>query len=147
MKPDWDMLSENAHSSVFVADVNCQKEESLCSDFHTGGNYPTIIIFRRGKTPELYQGGRGYEDLMKFVDKELAQPCNLKQVEETCDAKEQKYISKWRTRDTIAVTTELSRLESIDVASMTFDLSRWRNLRVVILRQLKSSQPDAGGEL
>lgn len=32
MKPDWDKLAEESHSSVFIADVNCSNEDKLCQD-------------------------------------------------------------------------------------------------------------------
>ena len=90
MKPDWDLLATKAHSSIFIADVNCQVESDLCSDFHTGGTYPTVLIFQGGKDPELYQGGRGLEDLLKFVDETLVRKCNIFLLEDTCSEKELK---------------------------------------------------------
>ena len=102
MKPDWDLLAEQAHSSVFIADVNCQVEKDLCADHHPGGTYPTVLVFQQGKEPELYQGGRGVEDLLKFVNNYLVEKCNLGRLEETCSEKEQKYVTKWKEKDVTA---------------------------------------------
>ena len=136
VKPDWDLLAENVHPSVFVADVNCQRHESLCGDYHPGGTFPTIMIFRKDGPPTLYQGGLGYEDLMRFVDKELAEPCRLEQMSTTCNEKEQKYIVKWGAKERKAARTEISRLEAIDGSSLTLELSRWRDVRLRILEQI-----------
>ncbi len=141
MKPDWDLLSEHFEEerSVFIADVNCQVEESLCSDYHTGGTYPTILVFPRGKDErphaELYQGGRGFDDLRKFVDQRLVLPCDIRNDQETCSAKAQVYISKWRAKDRQAQHAELVRLRSM-ANEMTYELSKWVSDRIQILHQL-----------
>ena len=143
MKPDWDLLAENVHPSVFVADVNCQAEESLCSDYHTGGNYPTVLVFRQNHPPELYQGPRGFEDLMKFVDKELAVQCSLRQPSTTCNEKELAYIDKWKSRGPSGWTKEIERLGQMNPQTMTYELSKWLGTRIQILDQLMESA-DAG---
>jgi thioredoxin-like negative regulator of GroEL len=141
MKPDWDLLAERVHPSVFIADVNCQVEVSLCVGFHTGGRYPTVLIFEQGKEPELYEGGRGLEDLTKFVDEHLVEPCNLHRLEETetCSEKEQKYTQKWEKRSLEDRKKELARLSSMDRETMPYELSKWLGDRVHILEQLQEA--------
>lgn len=155
MKPDWDLLAEHFQdeTSVFIADVNCQMEESLCSGYHTGGTYPTILIFppppRNGQQrppAQLYQGGRGFEDLRKFVDRELVQPCRVQDAQATCSEKARTYILKWVAKSQREQETELVRLRSMlastNTDSLTYDLSKWLTDRIAILEQLLT----AGGK-
>jgi thioredoxin-like negative regulator of GroEL len=141
VKPDWDLLAEEAHPSVFIADVNCQLQDSLCADHHTGGHYPTILIFQNGKEPELYRGGRGFEDLRKFVDETLVTKCDLTRLEETCSEKEQNYASKWKERGDQAWKKEVSRLDVMTGDTMTYELSKWLRDRVRILEQFLATDP------
>jgi hypothetical protein len=142
MKPDWDLLMEQAHSSVFIADVNCLVETDLCADHHTGGNYPTVLLFQQGKQPELYQGGRGVEDLLKFVDQNLVEKCDLSRLEETCSEKEQKYVAKWKEKGSKAWNKEVSRLLAMPIDNITYGLSKWVHDRIHILEQLLESAVD-----
>jgi hypothetical protein len=135
MKPDWDQLAEQAHPSVFIADVNCAVEESLCGDHHTGGQYPTILVYKRG-TEELYTGGRGIEDLLKFVDKELAQRCSLANLDDTCSVKEKKYVEKWKEKGASAWKKEFARLTGMTTETLNYDLMKWLDERRRILEQL-----------
>jgi hypothetical protein len=137
MKPDWDLLAEHAHPSVFIADVNCAVEESLCGDHHTGGQYPTILVYKRG-TEELYTGGRGIEDLLKFVDKELAQRCYLASLDDTCSMKEKKYVEKWKEKGASAWKKEIARLTGMTTETLIYDLKKWLDDRRRILEQLLS---------
>jgi len=167
MKPDWDLLAEHFQDepSVFIADVNCQVEEALCNGYHTGGTYPTVLVFppppptrrndsgettnaRRRPPAQLYQGGRGLEDLRKFADQSLVQPCRVDDVETTCSARAQKYIAKWTTKPRKEQTTEMARLKSITntESSLTYDLSKWLTDRIAILEQLVAEKGQ-GNEL
>lgn len=65
MKPDWDRLAEEAHSSVFIADVNCSDEEDLCKENAVSG-YPTIKVFKDGEVEKVRaQVGRLYSCCFK----------------------------------------------------------------------------------
>jgi hypothetical protein len=145
MKPDWDLLAEQAHSSVFVADVNCLIESALCADYHTGGTYPTVLVFQNtmgAKRTQLYQGGRGYEDLQKFVDKELIVKCDLTLPDSTCSEKEQNYVTKWKERRREAWKKELGRLSAMKKDTMTYELAKWLGDRIRILEQLLAPGKD-----
>jgi hypothetical protein len=133
--PDWDLLAEQAHPSVFIADVNCAIEESLCGAHHTGGQYPTILVYKRG-TEELYTGGKGIEDLLKFVDKELAQPCYLVSLDDTCSMKEKKYVDIWKEKGASAWKKEITRLAGMMTGTLIYDLKKWLDDRTRILEQL-----------
>lgn len=135
MKPDWDLLAEHADESVFIADVNCREEEALCTEFHTGGTYPTILVFRQGQPPELYQGARGFVDMMEFVDSYLVVPCDLRRVQTTCNEKQQRYIAKWESTSTSALQKEISRLDALEPKDLTYELAKWRRQRLHILKQ------------
>ena len=142
MKPDWDLLAERSHPSVLIADVNCQVEVDLCGDHHTGGTYPTILVFAKNKEPELYQGGRGFLDLIKFVDDNLVEKCDTSRSEETCTEKEKRYISKWKGKENEVLNKEVKRLLAIKVEELTYELEKWIRERIRILEQLRDTKTD-----
>ena len=144
MKPDWDWLAENADPSVFIADVNCQVETDLCSEWHPGGNYPTIMVYGKGEEPQLYQGGRGQDDLIKFVDRNLVPICDLSNMGSTCNEKEQRYLEKWNKKGSESWEKEVIRLSKMrhDSSDMTYDLSKWMEERIRILKQLQQLHGD-----
>jgi len=131
MKPDWDKLASTAHSSVFIADVNCGEEQELC-DEHGVTGYPTIKYFIGGKEHD-YNEARSYEALQTFVNDNLANKCDIKDAENTCTEKEQKYIKKWQDKD---IAKEKARLKGLKNSVMTSELRSWLNDRLHILNQL-----------
>jgi hypothetical protein len=145
MKLDWDMLAEHYEdeSSIFIVDVNCETEQQLCESFHPGGTYPSIFVFPRGEghrpPPKLYSGGLGFEDLKKFVDKELVRPCEIRNPQGTCNAKARAYITKWVGKSPEAKKAELIRLKSMD-SEMAYDLSKWVQDRINMLQQMIDEQ-------
>lgn len=137
MKPDWDKLAEEAHSSVFIADVNCSDQAELCEKNDVAG-YPTIKVYKDG-VDEKYNGARGFDDLMDYVDANLASKCDVSKLEETCGEKAVKYANKWKDREAADVTKEFSRLEGMAGKSMTMELKAWLRERMAILKQLTAS--------
>jgi hypothetical protein len=144
VKPDWDILADTAHSSVFIGDVNCMVENDLCAGHHTGNNWPTIMVYKRGKE-ELYTGGLGLENLKTFVDETLVEPCNIGKMQESCNFKEKFFIAKWEGKSPAAYRKEIGRLSKMDTHSMTYDLKKWLRDRVRILEQL--SRLEASNDL
>jgi thioredoxin-like negative regulator of GroEL len=144
MKPDWDKLSEQAPSSVFIADVNCTDEDGLCQKMGVQG-YPTIKVFKDGEVSN-YEGGRELDELLEYVNTELAASCNVGDLEGSgCSDKAIQYASKWQGKKAGAdgpasVAKELARLEKMMNESMTNDLKKWLRERVSILRQLSESK-------
>lgn len=135
MKPDWDKLAEEAHSSVFVADVNCSDEEELCAQAGVSG-YPTIKVFRDGEE-EDYDGGRSFEALFEFVDGELATKCDVENMKESgCSEKAQTYATKWKAKEPADVKKETNRLAGMMGKSMAADLKTWLRERLSLLKQL-----------
>mmetsp|Transcript_92923 Transcript_92923/g.248657 ORF Transcript_92923/g.248657 Transcript_92923/m.248657 type:complete len:133 (-) Transcript_92923:58-456(-) len=74
MKPDWDKLGDaySGHNSVVIGDVDCTQHKDLCSQFDVKG-YPTLKYFTKstGAKGEGYKGGRGFDQLKKFVEDKL----------------------------------------------------------------------------
>lgn len=134
MKPDWDQLAEEAHSSVFIADVNCSDEADLCEENDVAG-YPTILVYKDGKA-EKYNGARGFEELMEYVDENLAVKCDIGKLEETCSEKASGYVTKWKARSLADQKKEIDRLGGMLDKSMTSDLKAWLRERHTILQQL-----------
>jgi adenosyl cobinamide kinase/adenosyl cobinamide phosphate guanylyltransferase len=149
MKLDWDQLAEQAHPSVFIADVNCEDEKDLCDEHHTGGQYPTILVFKKDGTVDYYESGRGLQDLLTFVDNELAEKCNTNELVETCSAKEQKYADKWREKSAEACKKESVRLSGMtgQTIVMKYEIKKWLGDRIRILKQLLSSETRSDNEL
>ena len=190
MKPDWDLLADKYNNHIddekdeesnplttstmliqkrpFIVDVNCQKEADLCNEYHTGGSYPTILVFKNdsknnNQNPEedieyeLYEGGRGYDDLQQFVDANLIAKCQLNvDIQATCTPKQIKYIEKWNhkiqeqqqtttssSNSAVEILTkEINRLETMEDDTMTYDLIKWKKDRIHILKQfIQQQQP------
>lgn len=92
MKPSWDRLMEEFKDSktALVADVDCTVEEDLCQQKGVEG-YPTI---KHGDPKALkdYDGGREYDDLLKFAQTNLGPTCGPKHMD-LCDEKTKKEIT------------------------------------------------------
>lgn len=134
MKPAWDEVAASAHPSVFLADVNCSDQESLCSSVGVSG-YPTIKVYKDGAVTD-YTGGRTVEGLTEYVDAELATKCDIAKVSETCSQKAAPYLAKWKAKDAAAVQKEIERLTAMSGKSMTGELKGWFRERLAILQQL-----------
>ena len=140
MKPAWDQLAEEAHSSVVIADVDCGEQDQLCQENDVAG-YPTIKVFKDGKV-EDYQGGRDFDSLMEYADENLAEKCDISKVEETCSEKAVAYTKKWQAKDAEAVTKEIGRLTGMAGKSMNAELKRWLRERITILRQISPEEKE-----
>lgn len=140
MKPAWDEVSANAHSSVFVADVNCSDQADLCQENGVQG-YPTIKVYNGGEVTD-YSGGRDVDSLTSFVDS-LAVKCSITDLAGTCSEKAEPYMKKWESKDKAALTAELKRLDTLAGKKMTPDLKAWFRERSAILDQLIKKEDDA----
>jgi hypothetical protein len=108
MAPDWDRLSKEVHPSVFIYDVNCGDEGDLCQENGVSG-YPTIKYYQDG-VEHKYEGGRGFDDLLKFTKETLEQACDVGNLKETCNEKAQGYAEK-------VGSNEILKLRGNDCAS------------------------------
>lgn len=138
MKPAWDEASENAHSSVFLADVNCSDQADLCQENDVQG-YPTIKVYQGGEVTN-YEGGRDLESLKAFADS-LAVKCSIDDLAGTCSEKAEPYMKKWESKDKAALEAELKRLSGVAGKKMTPDLKSWFQERSAILDQLIKKAP------
>jgi len=115
MKPAWDRLATTFAKSehVVIADADCTASgQQICQKVGVRG-YPTIKYYVDGVQRD-YQGGRDYDALKKFVEKNLGPPpppCEISKMEETCNKKEKKYITKF-SGDMEAIATETDKLNA-----------------------------------
>lgn len=56
---------EKNEKPIYLAHVECDKEEELCEKYQIKG-YPTMAIFREGR-PFDYNGGRNASDIIEFM--------------------------------------------------------------------------------
>jgi len=164
MKPDWDQLAKHHASNphVEIYDVDCGKEEQLCSENGVTG-YPTIKYYVNGEE-QPYQNGRSFEALDGFVTNVLSPKCTITSLDgkgtsmENCSDKEAKYFDKWIYQKKSSVeqlATEKARLEEMEKkekesANMAPELRRWMQQRIAILDQgvdYLKKKADSGEEL
>jgi len=148
MKPDWDKLGEKYadSKSVVIADVDCTSDEGkpVCQDYDVTG-YPTLKYFLKGEKHD-YQGGRAFEQLESFVEKELAAVCSLEDLEESCSEKEIKYFNKMQDKGMDEVKKQHARLEKMKGKKMKPSLMKWLNERFDILTQMVASKDGEASE-
>jgi len=100
--------------------------------------YPTIKYYKDGEEHD-YSGGRGYDDLSEFVKQDLEVKCDIEKTEDTCSAKAQKYVIKWKGKEPSDVASEIQRLSTMMGKTMKVELKAWVNERTHILTQLAQS--------
>lgn len=139
MKPAWDQLGDEyaASSSVLIADADCtDSAQKLCEDFEVRG-YPTIKYFHDGESKgEDYQGGRDFDSLKEFVEKELEIKCDVESGSD-CTDKEKTYIAKMIAKGSDDRVKQIKRLEGMAGDSMKAELKAWLRQRLHILRMLE----------
>lgn len=138
MKPDWDRLTETYadSSSVAIADVDCTSDggREICNEAGVQG-YPTINYYVDGQENK-YQGPREFDGLNQFVQDNLLKACVVAEAEDSCNAKEQKYITKMQAKSDSDVEAQITRLEGMKNKSMKPELKKWLFQRLNILKQL-----------
>merc|ERR1712032_1024611 len=90
----WDKLMEDFkdHAAVLIADVDCTAEgKPLCEEVGVEG-FPTIK-FGDPSALEDYEGGRDYDDMKEFADKNLGPRCGPKNMD-LCDDEKKAQIEK-----------------------------------------------------
>jgi len=92
MKPDWDRLMKDfaGHKSALVADVDCTAAGKPLCDSNGVKGFPTIK-YGDPSALEDYKGGRSYDDLKKFADKNLKPMCSPANID-LCDDDKKKEI-------------------------------------------------------
>jgi len=139
MKPAWDKLGDEyaASSSVLIADADCTDSgQELCEQFSIAG-YPTIRYLRDGDSKgEDYKGGRDFDSMKEFVEKELEIKCNVEDGS-GCTDKDKAYIEKMKSKTSDDRVKQLNRLEGMAGESMKVELKAWLRQRLHILRVLE----------
>jgi hypothetical protein len=98
---------------VTIADVDCTVHASLCERFGVRG-YPSVKVFKRtgDSNGEEYNGGRDFEQLKAFVEKELDEgpACSLSAKDE-CDKDALKILEE---SEKMTKAKRTARLEELD---------------------------------
>merc|ERR1711865_338760 len=114
MKPDWDKLGAmfKDSPSVVIADADCDNADlkAVCAAQEVTG-FPTIKYYTESGAT-VYDGGRDFKALKKFVKK------TLKGKERKCDAASKKaclpeelaYFEQWTGKSDADIEKEVSRL-------------------------------------
>ena len=99
---------------------------------------PTIKFFHDGDSKgEDYQGGRDFDSLKEFVEKELEIKCDVESGS-GCTDKEKTYIEKMIARGSDDRVKQIKRLEGMAGDSMKAELKAWLRQRLHILRMLEN---------
>jgi len=145
MKPAWDRLATAFSKSehVVIGDADCTASgQQVCQKVGVRG-YPTIKYYVDGIQRD-YKGGRDYDALKKFVEKNLGPPpppCEVSKMDETCSKKEIKFINKF-SDEADAMAAEAEKLQSeVDRKSKggknkKFVGHRWIYKRLDLLNQM-----------
>jgi hypothetical protein len=112
MKPDWDKLMAEFKDSktALVADVDCTAAgKSICDGVGVRG-YPTI---KHGDPNNLedYKGGRSYDQLKEFADKNLGPTCGPNNLD-LCDDEKKEEINKFQAMSDTDLETFIKEKEA-----------------------------------
>lgn len=118
MAPDWEKLSGEfeGHEVGLVADVDCTAEGKPLCDANGVKGFPTL---KWGDPTALedYQGGRSYDDLLKFATENLKPVCSPAKLE-LCDDDKKGLIEKYQAMAAAdldaAVAAEEKKLEEAE---------------------------------
>ena len=142
MKEDWEHLGTafEGSSSVLIGDVDCTVETELASEYEVQG-YPTIKYFTPETDPkgDSYNGGRNFDDLKQFVEDKLQKKCDVSDPE-TCNEKEQKFISKMQSKTPAELEAELARLDGMKNKKMKAEQKGFLFARIHILGQMTAKE-------
>jgi len=120
----------------------------LCEQNGVQG-YPTLKYMNQESNflPKDYEGGRGFAELKKFAEENLASPaCSVGDEEASCSDKEKGYIKKMGSADLGALQKEDARLQKMQGGSMKPEQKTWLVQRRNILAQLIASDEDSSSD-
>jgi len=143
----WDQLAEEAHPSIFIANVDCGStaENDICRSSQIT-TYPKIRYYLDG-TEYDYRGSLALESLREFVDSTLTAPCNPIVDASTCSEEAKKYADKWLVKDATKIKGEIERLGQMMAKSestTTAELRKWMRERRDILKILHEARIGIG---
>jgi len=120
MKPAWDKLMDEFKDSktAVVADVDCTVHQDLCGKHGVQG-YPTIK-YGDPNNMEDYQGGREFDDLLKFAKENLGPSCGPANLD-LCDADQKAKITEAQALSEADLDAKITAEEKkIEQAEETF---------------------------
>jgi len=113
MKPTWDRLMkefENSESAL-IADVDCTAAgKELCSKVGVK-SYPTLK-YGDPNNLEKYDGGRDYDELVKFAKENLGPICGPNNMD-LCDDEQKAKIELLIAKGLEQLTIEIEELDAI----------------------------------
>jgi protein disulfide-isomerase-like protein len=71
LAPTWEKLGETYPEGVRITKVDCTVQKDACKEYGVRG-YPTLKYFRNGILVEDYSGGRDFDSLKSYIDKQLS---------------------------------------------------------------------------
>jgi len=113
MKPTWDRLMKEFENSetALIADVDCTAAgKELCKRVGVNG-YPTLK-YGHPSNLEKYDGGRGYDELLKFAKENLGPICGPDNMD-LCDDEQKAKIELLIAKGLLQLTIEIDELEEI----------------------------------
>jgi len=139
----WDQLAEEAHPSIFIANVDCgaSAENAICrSSFIT--TYPTLRYFVN-RTEHDYTGSLSIDALREFIASTLVVSCNPFLDATNCSDRAKKYAMKWNDKDVTKVAEEIKRLGKMmeeSESSTAAELRSWMRERRDILKVINEAK-------
>mmetsp|Transcript_10597 Transcript_10597/g.14939 ORF Transcript_10597/g.14939 Transcript_10597/m.14939 type:complete len:291 (-) Transcript_10597:97-969(-) len=135
----WELGTEHRNShKVTVGLVHCYVHSdwrSPCDESHHGDVHIKYWTHATGPTGEVYRDGRGLWLMDQFIQKKLWVVCSANRTD-LCGEKEKAYLAKQRELPVEELQTELERLDSFDIAKMSWETAGWLSARVNILESL-----------
>merc|ERR1712151_1185937 len=114
-KPDWDKLMKNVNKgetakTALVADVDCTADGKPLCEEHGVQGFPTIK-WGDPSALEDYEGGRDYDDLVKFADENLKPLCSPKNLD-LCDDAKKTQIQEYMKMSVDDLDAEIQKKEA-----------------------------------
>lgn len=111
MAPAWEQLAKDwdGHAVGLVAEVDCTIAAGLCQDFEVEG-YPTIY-FGDPSAPELYDGGRDFDDLAEFAKENLGKSICSVYNTDACSEEQKLVIAQFEGRSLAELGASLEEIE------------------------------------
>ncbi|KAL7718046.1 protein disulfide-isomerase [Entamoeba marina] len=68
--PLFDQLAEDLFDTIKLAALDCEESQELC-DKHEISIHPSMVLFRKDRTPKKYEGEKNMEALKKWIEQSL----------------------------------------------------------------------------
>merc|ERR1719313_2452788 len=115
--PDMERVATDYKNSrsVAILNVDCDSAgKGLCGKYQVQG-FPTLKVFKfkaGSKSPQDFNGGRDYNSIKRYIEKELAGPeCSLED-KEGCEPGERKILEESEKMSVADRRAKITELES-----------------------------------